>query len=271
MVDATGEAPLSFGMRPLWLLVFGSSLVRPLAAQTDYRNLDDGRPVASEDAWPIEHRGLELLTPIGISRQGGVTSTLVTPELGWGVWRNAMIGIKLPLLLESEGGYAGTRAYAFYNFNAESPALPGFALRADLSLPGGAVAGEQVTVALKAIATRSWGKLRTHLNVLHGFGSGTALPSAEAAPHWGASLAGDLVSLRHSTLFLLEIRTAQATADDDFEWTTAAGVRTQVTPTLVLDAGMATSIGVAEGNALSFTLGLSHAFGWRALWPRSVR
>ena len=255
-------------MRVLLLLAI---CAMPLSAQTDYRNLDDGRPVASEDAWPIEHRGLELLAPIAISRQNGITTTLVVPELGWGIWRNAMIGIKLPLLLESEGGIAGTRGFLFYNFNAESPALPGFALRADLSLPGGAAAGEQVTVALKAIATRSWGKIRTHLNLVHGFGALAALPSAEAAPHWGASLAGDVVSIRHSMLFLLELRTAQATTDDDFEWTTAAGVRKQLTPTLVLDAGVATTLGLADGNEFSFTLGLSHAFGWRALWPRSVR
>lgn len=258
-------------MRQLLILTLSACLALPLRAQTDYRNLDDGRPVASEDAWPIEHRGLELLAPVGISRQSGLTTTLVTPELGWGVWRNAMIGIKLPLLLEGEGGLAGTRAYAFYNFNAETAGLPGFALRTDLALPGGAHAGEQVTVALKAIATRSWGKLRTHFNLAHGFGSTASLPTAETAPKWGASLAADLVSFRHSTLFLLEVRTAQAAADDGFEWSTAAGVRRQVTPTLVLDAGIATTLGAADGNALSFTLGFSHAFGARALWPRSVR
>jgi hypothetical protein len=35
----------------------------PLAAQIDYRNLDDHRPVRTEDAYPIERYAFELLIP----------------------------------------------------------------------------------------------------------------------------------------------------------------------------------------------------------------
>lgn len=258
-------------MRLLPPLVLSLFCVNPMPAQTDYRNLDDGRPVASEDAWPIEHRAFELLAPVAFSRQGGHTATLVTPELGWGIFRNAMIGGKLPLLLGEDGGIAGPRAYAFYNFNAETASLPGFALRADVAFPGGTAAGHKVSVALKAIATRTWGTFRTHLNVIHGLGDGTSLPSVERAPRWGVSLAGDLTAIRHSTLLLFETRAAQAFAGEDLEWAVAAGLRRQMTPTLVFDAGVATSIARDGVNAFSFTLGLSHTFGIAALWPRGPR
>ena len=248
------------------LLALGAACAGPLVAQTDYRNLDDGRPVASEDAWPIEHRAFELLAPSTFARAAGRTESVVTPELSYGLIRNGMIGIKLPVLLGSGGGLAGPRVYAFYNFNAESPTLPGFALRADVAAPGGAAAGERATVALKAIATRSWGRFRTHLNLSHGFGSAADRPAVEAAPRWGASLAGDLISIRHSTLLLLEVRTTQHVAGSMLEWTTAAGVRHQLTPTLVLDGGVATTVGRTGGNQTSLTLGLSHTFAIAAFW-----
>lgn len=248
------------------LLALGAACAMPLAAQTDYRNLDDGRPVASEDAWPIEYRAFELLAPSTFTRVGGRTESVITPELGYGLFRNTMIGVKLPVLLNNGGGLAGPRAYAFYNFNAESPTLPGISVRADVALPGGNAAGARTTAAVKLIATRSWGVLRTHLNVTHGFGSVVDRPEVEAPPRWGASLAGDLISIRHSTLLLLEVRTAQYTAGGDLEWTTAAGVRHQLTPTLVLDGGVATTIGRTGGNATSVTLGLSHTFAIAAFW-----
>ncbi|MEP6590299.1 MAG: hypothetical protein ABJC19_03865 [Gemmatimonadota bacterium] len=248
------------------LLALGATCAGPLVAQTDYRNLDDGRPVASEDAWPIEYRAFELLAASTFMRTAGGTESVVTPELGYGLFRNAMIGVKLPVRMNDGSGLAGPRAYAFYNFNAESPTLPGIAVRADVAMPGGRAAGERATVAVKAIATRSWGRFRTHLNLSHGFGSAADRPAVEAAPRWGASLAGDLISIRHSTLLLLEVRTAQHVAGSTLEWTTAAGVRHQLTPTLVLDGGVATTVGRAGGNTTSLTFGLSHTFAIAALW-----
>jgi hypothetical protein len=34
-----------------------------LAAQIDYRNLDEGRPLQTEDAYPIERHAFELVIP----------------------------------------------------------------------------------------------------------------------------------------------------------------------------------------------------------------
>jgi hypothetical protein len=47
------------------------SLAPPLAAQIDYRNLDDERPVATEDAYPVERHAFELLTAYRYEHERG--------------------------------------------------------------------------------------------------------------------------------------------------------------------------------------------------------
>ena len=71
---------------------------RPLAAQIDYRNLDEGRPAHTEDAYPVERYAFELLTPWSLdARPGGTTSVLLTPELEYGAFMNSQVGIAAPL------------------------------------------------------------------------------------------------------------------------------------------------------------------------------
>jgi hypothetical protein len=55
----------------------------PLAAQIDYRNLDDHRPVRTEDAYPIERYAFELLVPYEYENApAGEARHAITPELG---------------------------------------------------------------------------------------------------------------------------------------------------------------------------------------------
>jgi hypothetical protein len=58
----------------------------PLPAQIDYRNLDDGRPVATEDAYPVERYAFELLAPYRFETEaGGAELHLVIPEVAHGI------------------------------------------------------------------------------------------------------------------------------------------------------------------------------------------
>ena len=43
-----------------------------LPAQIDYRNLDDERPLFSEDAYPIERHAFEFLLPLQLRQSCGV-------------------------------------------------------------------------------------------------------------------------------------------------------------------------------------------------------
>src|SRR5260370_20812404 len=134
---------------------------RPLAAQTDYRNLDEGRPTRVEDAFPVERYAFEFLTSYALERDpgGGIVHAFV-PELAYGIVANGELGITAPVALLSEGGVtraglAGLRAFALYNFNTEGAALPALAVRAHARLPAGSLAAGAAALTLHGIAPRS--------------------------------------------------------------------------------------------------------------------
>jgi hypothetical protein len=264
-----------FGTSAPTLLLLSLSAA-PLPAQIDYRNLDDDRPVVSEDAYPVERYAFELLAPYQFEAEpGGGELHVVAPELAYGVIRNGQVGFKLPLGAVAEGGgtewgLAGVRLFGLYNFNSEGPWVPGVSLRGDASLPVGSLAGEGVRVGLKAIATRSWGRTRAHLNASRGFGSEDELSAAEPLHRWSASLAVDRTFYRASLLLIAELATSQAIADARSEINASLGARWQWTPTLVLDAGVTRRLGSDIGPDFALTLGVSHAFAVRALMPLAV-
>ncbi|HEU5039343.1 MAG TPA: hypothetical protein VFT84_00890, partial [Gemmatimonadales bacterium] len=82
-------------------LAVGLSIVIPagsLAAQIDYRNLDRERPVATEDAYPVERHAFELLLPVRTERErGGDRLHLIPLEVEYGIVDNAQIGLGIPI------------------------------------------------------------------------------------------------------------------------------------------------------------------------------
>lgn len=254
----------------------------PLAAQIDYRNLDEGRPVQTEDAYPVERHAFELVLPYEYEKERGPVSThLVAPELAYGIAANAMLGMAVPFAAldggagaETEWGFGGPRLFALYNFNTESPALPAFALRADASLPIGNLGGDEIRGSLTAIATRSWGRTRAHLNATLGLGAdgGTSGdPAVHAIPAWRASAALDRTFLRRSLLLIGELTLTEASGESDTEIGVATGARVQLTPTLVFDAGIERRLTNRAGADIGFTLGLTHAFALAGLMPARAR
>jgi hypothetical protein len=170
----------------------------------------------------------------------------------------------------TDWGLAGLRVSGLYNINTESRSLPAFSVRADASFPVGALGGDGSRFALKAIATRSWGRMRVHLNASRGFGSEDAISAAEPIPRWGASLAVDRTFFRSSILLIGEIATEQVIDDAPAEVNASVGGRWQWTPTLVLDLGLTRRLS-DTGPDLGLTLGVSHAFAIRALMPGGSR
>ncbi|HEU5169767.1 MAG TPA: hypothetical protein VFU46_04475 [Gemmatimonadales bacterium] len=244
----------------------------PLAGQIDYRNLDDERPVLTEDAYPVERYAFELLAPYRLEAEAdGNDVHVVAPELSYGIISNAQVGLELPLAAldsgpDTEWGLAGVTLSGLYNFNTEGPALPALSLRGELGLPVGDLAGDVARFTLAAIATRSFGRTRLHLNAARSFGSEGGL-GIEAAPRWSYSVAADHVFLRSSLLLVGEVATLRRAGGTPVEVNVGAGARWQWTPTLVLDAGLARRLRAAVGPDLALTLGLSHAFALRALVP----
>ncbi len=243
-------------------------------AQTDYRNLDDGRPVRTEDAFVVDHHEFEVLAPfIYDAGIGGSGRYIVQPELEYGLWSNWQLSMKVPAgVADSAGsdvGLGGLQFSSLYNINSEGPSLPAFAARADLFLPAGALAGDRALLTLKAIATRTLGLARVHVNGAWTFGaSAVDGPQLEAPPKWFASAAFDYTMFRSSVLVVGEISTSQDYDGAPVAVIAAAGARWQWTPTLVLDAGFARRLTSNAGPDLELTAGLSHAFAVRSLMPR---
>jgi hypothetical protein len=256
-----------------WLALLAA---HPAAAQIDYRNLDDGRPVTTEDAYPVERYAFELLAPYHFeSERGGRDFHSVTPELAYGLAANAQVGITAALAAidaaaGTDWGLAGVRLFALYNFNTETPALPAFAFRADWAIPAGSLAGDAHRVTLKGIATRSWGRTRAHLNAAVSLGSDAGLGPVDAAPRWRASLAADRTFLRKSLLAVGELLVQRTVTGAPAQANVAGGIRWQWTATLVLDAGLSRRL-TSDGPDFALTFGLSHAFAVRGLLPGGAR
>jgi hypothetical protein len=254
-----------------------SFLVPHVSAQIDYRNLDDERPTATEDAYPIERYAFEVVAPYRFESEAeGTQLHVVVPEVAYGVFSNAEVGVEAPVAAvdfgpDTEWGLSGLQIFGFYNFNTESPSLPALSLRGDVSLPVGSLAGEGTRLTLKGIATRTWGRIRFHLNIARSFGPEDELAAAEPANRWAYSLAVDRTLFRQSLLLLGEIAASQAVRDDPTEVNASLGARYQWTPTLVLDAGVTRRLRNALGPDFAVTLGLSHAFALRGLMPAGSR
>ena len=244
-----------------------------LAAQLDYRNLDDDRPTLIEDAYPVERYAFELLlAPVRIEREKrGVTIYGLVPELEYGLLSNVQVGVKLPLAGHTQGGTStwalgGLRLFGLYNLNTETT-WPALALRADAVFPvGGHSAGES-RLSLKGIATRTLGRSRLHLNGAYTFGRDRRIAPVENPDRWWGGVAIDRTLPFRSTLLLAEVYARRPRRGDPVEVNASAGVRYQVSPTLVLDAGVGRGLRRGLGPEWSVTLGFSRAIGFAGLIP----
>lgn len=259
------------------MVLLGMLLPGSATAQIDYRNLDDDRPVVTEDAYPVERYAFEFILPYHFEAEPGGASVHVTvPELAYGVLANTQIGIKAPIAAvsesgDTEAGLSGLRLFTLYNFNTESRWLPALAVRGDLSLPLGSLGGDATRVTLKGIATRSWGATRAHVNAAWSFGEDEPLAVAEPAARWSASVAVDRAFIRRSLLLIGALSASEASSGSPTEVNAALGFRWQWTPTVVLDAGIQRRLRDGIGPDIGVTVGLSHAFALRGLMPSGGR
>lgn len=224
-------------------------------AQVDYRNLDDGRPIRVADAYPIERYGFELSIPYRLSFADGTTRHRVAPRLEYGVARNAMIGVGLDLAAGGQGERSHGGASLLWNVRRETRSLPAFSLALEAS--GGGFESASVTTGV--LTTRSFGLSRLHANLVATIASPTSI-AERTEPAWWAGVGWDYTLFRTSTLMVVDVTMEQATKGAPVDWAIAAGVRRQITPTLVFHGGVAQALqGSTRGTELN--VGFSHAFG----------
>jgi hypothetical protein len=257
-----------------WLLL----LAAPSAgsAQTDYYNTDARRPVRIEDAFPVERYAFELqVAPLRLERSDeGIYQWEFEPELAYGLLPRTHLEIGIPLLVtdgeggESEFGVGGIAVSMLHNLNLETAGLPAFGLAADVLVPVGRFAPDGVYPSVKAIATRTFGFARFHLNGQYTFGA-TPEPLDEVgeASRWMAGVAVDRTIPLRSALIIGDVYVEQPLHEGtDPVWTLEAGARYQLDPYFALDAGIGRRV-TGEHRGWFVTFGAARAFAIRSLFP----
>jgi hypothetical protein len=177
-----------------------------LSAQTEFYNLDAGRPVRIEDAVAAERYALELvLGGLRVERlAGGVQRWRTEPKAIYGILPFTDVEIRIPVIrsfLPGTGaastGVAGIGIAALHAFNLETPHLPALAVSSEVLLPGGEPFGAPSTsYSLKALLTRTTRIVRLHVNGAVGTYSVRPVPTADTSGCGLVSLAGTCVNGR---------------------------------------------------------------------------
>lgn len=251
----------------LGALLATGAFAPPVRAQEDFRNADLGRPLLTEDAYPLKLREWEVeLGARGRILEGGSGSGATgVAELKAGLFLNGQLGLEVEGTVEDEDP-SGTRAgletvglHLLYNFNREAWSWPAFAARVEAESPGaGDVGHEDWGAAFKGIATRSFDRLRLHANF--GYRVASADDGDDA---WTAGLAFDYpIGLFSRTVMgdlFVELPVEEGRARVWLE----AGTRWQLSNLSVLDLGVATRLDEWEaGRAnLELIVGISRVFG----------
>jgi hypothetical protein len=159
-------------MRVALFVFVGCLVARSLAAQTEYHELEAGRPSGVEDAFPTARQAIEVeLAPVTLEQFGsGLTRVTLEPAVSYGILPRTDIELFAPFVFREHGetpthGVTQFGIAALYNFNNETTVLPAFALRGEVAFPAGGAPTSGTLYAGRAIATRTFGGLRLHLNV----------------------------------------------------------------------------------------------------------
>jgi hypothetical protein len=260
----------------------------PASAQTDFYNLDKGRPLRVEDAYATKRYAFELkASPLTLSQMSdGTVRYRPEVELKHGLLPGLEVSAGVKLGLDRPPGGGTDRAdtelelSSLLNLTTETRWMPALGVRATGHVP---VEGDHgSTLELRGLATRSIaGPVRAHVNGGWSFGD-------DAAERWWAGLALDYVFPFRHLLLLAETYIADPVAEDPLvpapppgtgvggdptarRVHSTAGLRYQLSPVLAMDAGVGRSWTGSPGTDWLLTFGLTYEFGVRALMPVARR
>ena len=156
--------------------LIGAATASSVVAQTQYRNLDAGRPGRVEDAETSARYSLDVdLAPFQIERLvGGTTRYRAEPKVGYGILPFTELELRAPIVqvnppsasgVRPVAGLAGLSIGVMRALNLETTSIPALALSGEVSLPIGSISATQTSFLLKALATRTTRIGRIHLNV----------------------------------------------------------------------------------------------------------
>jgi hypothetical protein len=257
-------------VRLVGVLLASGAATATAKAQTDYYNTDAGRPIRTEDAYPVERRAFELqIAPLRLERaQGGVYTWGVEPEVAFGIFPRTHVEVGFPLVLvdgargRSSAGLAGIEVSMLHNLNVET-SIPALAIVADVLAPAGGFGPDKAYPSVKGIATKTFSWVRFHVNGQYTFGSAptTTQESAVHLSRWMAGIAADKTFPLRSLLLTAEIVSEQPIDEaESLEWSAATGLRYQLHPRWAVDAGVGLRLNT-DSRPWFVTFGSAYAFG----------
>ena len=253
------------------VLVFGLALLvglPPTVSAIDHDNLDEGRPLRLEDAYPIAAGEWALETGAGLSAQRKSRSRGIFPvEILYGLVPNFQVSLGTMLLtdpkrVEGQTKSADLQLSGLYNFNQETLSLPALGVRFTLNLPTG-TESSGADFRIKGLVTKSIGRLSVHLNPVFEVLSGTKPVERDGRYELALGASYPVGAPKHTLTTLLgDVFTEQAPRRGDPQIVgVEIGVRRQWTPWTVLDAGVGTEFaGPANRSDFFVTVGLSVGF-----------
>ena len=244
------------------LLLFAIPSMMP--AQEDFRATDQDRPLRVEDAFPVSYLEWEVEFGVRAEFAEGADGGASVLELKSGLAFNLQAGIELHGEGVRSGGQTFTGveslgAHIKYNFNREFGAAPAVSVRLDAATPGlGDLGAENWSARIKAIATRSFGRLR-----LHGNWAYSAQSASDGGDFWSGGLAFDYVPGFSSRSVMGDVYAEVPATGGDVRWWTEVGTRIQITNRSVLDVGLTTRMDELVNGVpnIGVVLGFSRVFG----------
>ncbi len=238
----------------------------------DHKNLDEGRPLQLEDAYPIASG--ELAVEAGASftvERRSADRAAFAVEVLYGAFPNLQVGLGTelstdPREIDEPTKSGDLRLSGLYNFNQETLALPALAAKVTLNFPTG-VASSGIDVEVKAIATKSFERLSVHLNLAYAFLDEADDPSTREARdgrytiNLGASYPIGAPRYTRTTLVGNLFTEQSARRGESNVFGVEVGFRHQLTARLVLDAGVGSEFaGPSDRSTFFGTVGLSVSF-----------
>jgi hypothetical protein len=244
-----------------------ATLPSATALAIDHNNLDPGRPVRIEDAYPVSHGEFVLELGAGFAAdRNSPDRFLGTGELLYGAFPNFQLGLAgfgstQPHDIEGDPKSGDLQLSGLYNFNQETLTLPAMAAKLTLNFPTG-VDSSGVDAEVKAIFTKSIGTVSFHFNAAYEFYSDTS--EDEEDGRWKFALGSSIpLGAPHSTRTTLvaDIFAEEGARTGSAETIGAEiGVRYQLTERIVLDAGVGTEFAGDDRSPVFAAIGVSILF-----------
>ena len=250
------------------LLLSAAALATPALA-TDHNNLEEGLPVAVEDAYPIGYGKKEVqgvFTYDHFTRNGGKELLTLEPRLALGLFPNFQATLRLPYQVgNADGRNSGTVSMGgLYQLNEWGPVFPVFALSAGLDVPYGMNESGTET-RLKLIAQKTLGNqsenrdLHVNIEWTHNY---SPLPD-ERSDRYSIGV-GYAQPFNAETLLVVDLVGQQELGKGSNSMLIEFGIRHQLSEALVVSAGAGYRF-AGQSEGFRFVFGFQRAVDWFGL------